>query len=153
MGAMQRALGIDFGEKRIGVAVSDPGRIMAFPSSTLTYNGKMAKAVKIVAAVIEEKEATLVVVGLPFSLDGTRGKQADRVSTFIGELRKKLGPEIRLEEWDERLTSVQAGRVLDEVGVNSRKRRGKVDMIAAALVLQAFLDRHSGDREEQPCEN
>ena len=150
---MQRALGIDFGEKRIGVAVSDPGRIMAFPSSTLTYNGKMAKAVKIVAAVIEEKEATLVVVGLPFSLDGTRGKQADRVSTFIGELRKKLGPEIRLEEWDERLTSVQAGRVLDEVGVNSRKRRGKVDMIAAALVLQAFLDRHSGDREEQPCEN
>jgi len=138
--ADMRALGIDFGEKRIGVALSDPARLLAFPHDTIEYNGKTRTAVRMVAHAVRKSEATLVVVGLPLNMDGTRGKQADRVSTFVGELRLEVGEAISVEMWDERLSSVQAGRVLEEAGLDARQRRGKVDRIAAALILQAYLD-------------
>jgi len=144
---MTRAMGVDFGEKRIGLAVSDPHRTIAFPREVLQYSGKMSRGAALVAKQVALEEVGLVVVGLPLEMDGRRGPQADRVSSFIGLLRKALPEETQVREWDERLTSVQAGRVLDEAGVKQHRRRGKVDPIAAALLLQAYLDRESR-REE-----
>jgi putative Holliday junction resolvase len=135
-----RVLGVDFGDKRIGLAVSDPSRTIAFPHDVIEHAGNMPEAARLVFEAANSVQAAHVVVGLPFNMDGTRGKQADRVSTFVGLLRKLLGPAVRVEEWDERLSSVQAGRLLQDAGVRSRLQVGKVDQVAAALVLQAFLD-------------
>jgi putative Holliday junction resolvase len=135
-----RAVGIDFGERRIGIAVSDPGRTIAFPHEVIEYAGKMGEALQRVAARLVELEATVVVVGLPLHLDGSRSKTTDRTASFIGELRRRVGEGVRVEAYDERLSSTQAERMLRDAGVDSKAQRGKVDMVAAAIILQAWLD-------------
>jgi len=142
-----RVLGIDFGEKRIGVAMSDPERRLAFPREVIKYNGKLKQATRLVAAAVRDTEAEAVVVGMPLSMDGSRGQQADRVSTFVGTLRGSVGEGVEVVEWDERLSSVQAGRAMADAGVSQKNQRGKLDMVAAALILQAWLDFHASNRE------
>lgn len=145
---MTRCIGIDFGDRRIGVAVSDPGGTIAFPHGTLEYSGKMGVALDMVVEATRQTGASCVVVGLPYNMDGTRGRQADRTASFIGELKQRLGAEVVVTSWDERLTSVQAERVLTEAGVKAKKQKGKVDRIAAALILQAYLDHHGRGEDE-----
>jgi len=142
-------MGVDFGLKRVGVALSDPGRSVAFPRTVLEYDGKLGKAVRAVASLAREFLATTVVVGMPLEMKGTRGPQADRTATFIAQLRKALEGEIEVEEWDERLTSAQAQRVLQQAGLSAREMKGRLDPVAAALILQAYLDFSSRHKSEE----
>ena len=137
---MGRALGIDFGDRRIGLALSDPDQRIAFPHEVLKYSGKIAEAVESVTKLVSEHGITSCVVGLPLNMDGSMSRQADRTRTFVGLLRKALPGVLKIETWDERLTSVQAGRVMQEAGLNTRQQRGRLDKVAAALILQSYLD-------------
>lgn len=150
---MGRCAGIDFGDRRIGIALSDPGGLMAFPHETLTYVGKMGAALDAVVRALADYDLVAVVVGMPYNMDGSQGRQAERTASFIGELRQRLPAGVVVTGWDERLTSVQAGRVLTEGGVTARAQKGKLDKIAAALILQGWLDRQQAEApREEPGE-
>ena len=137
---MGKAMGIDFGRRRIGVAVSDPSRTIAFPREVVAISGNFQRAAKEIARQAVKEGVDLVVVGMPLEMDGGRGRQAETVSSFIGLLSKKLAGVAKVEEWDERLSSVQAVKAMTAAGVNTRKQKGAVDKVAAAIILQAFLD-------------
>jgi putative Holliday junction resolvase len=133
-----RLLGLDVGDVRIGVALSDETATIASGLPTLTRVGPR-KDVKAVAALVREHGVEEVVVGLPRRLDGTVGPQAEKVQAFAADLRSSL--RLPVHEWDERFTSVEATRTLIEGGVRRRDRKHSVDKVAAVLILQGFLDR------------
>ncbi len=148
---MGRCVGIDFGDRRIGIALGDPSGVMAFPHQTIEYSGKMGVGLNAVVKALAEFELDHVVVGMPYNMDGSQGRQAERTASFIGELRQRLPDSVVVEGWDERLTSVQASRVLTEAGVKAREQKGKLDKIAAALILQGWLDsKQSSVGEDEP---
>jgi putative Holliday junction resolvase len=129
-------IGLDLGDARIGVAVSDDDRRMAVPLGTI-HTGAPAD-LKAVAALVEEQAATLVVVGLPLSMSGESGPAALKAESFAGALRSILGVPVELQ--DERLSTVEAERGLRDAGVTGRERRKVVDRTAATVILQAWLD-------------
>jgi len=132
-----RALGLDIGEKRIGVAVSDAQGRVATPLKVLDARRTLGDGVEL-RRLIDEYEAELLVVGLPLSLDGTEGPQARRVRSAAAKL-SVLAP-LEMVFADERLSSAEAKRRMREAGTSERDQRGSVDMIAASLFLQAYLD-------------
>ena len=132
-----RVLGLDVGDVRIGVALSDETATIAGGLPTLARVGPR-KDVQAVAALVREREVTEVVVGLPRRLDGSVGPQAEKVQAFVADLRRSLRVPVR--EWDERFTSAEATRTLIEGGVRRRDRKQSVDKVAAVLILQGFLD-------------
>ncbi|MGZ4127876.1 MAG: Holliday junction resolvase RuvX [Actinomycetota bacterium] len=133
---MARALGVDLGTRRIGIAISDPKGRLATPYAVLqrTNDDHDARAIAEMAAA---EGATLVVVGLPLSLDGSRGDAAAMAEAFAGTLRE-MGARVSL--FDERLTTVEAEKKLKARGMRGRQRRAVVDKVAAQVLLQAFLD-------------
>jgi putative Holliday junction resolvase len=131
-----RVLGLDLGQSRIGVAISDPDRRMAVPVGTVRTGAP--DDMKAIAAIVKEHAVTAIVVGQPLSLSGRKGEAADHADKFAQALRDFLRLPVFLQ--DERLTSVQAERQLSEAGVKGRDRRRVVDQTAAALILQAYLD-------------
>ncbi|HTJ74609.1 MAG TPA: Holliday junction resolvase RuvX [Acidimicrobiales bacterium] len=139
-----RAVGLDLGTRRIGVAVSDSGGIMATPYSVIERSGDPEVDRKRVAEVVAEVGAEAVVVGLPLSMDGTVGPAATAASAEAAALRQLLAVPVELQ--DERLTSVTANRSLAAAGVTGRRRSraarqaGAVDSTAAAILLQSWLD-------------
>jgi putative Holliday junction resolvase len=132
-----RVLGLDVGDVRIGVALSDETATIAGGLPTLTRVGPR-KDVQAVAALVREREVDEIVVGLPRRLDGTLGPQAEKVQSFAADLRRSV--RIPVHEWDERFTSVEANRALMEGGVRRKDRKHSVDKVAAVLILQGFLD-------------
>jgi putative Holliday junction resolvase len=132
-----RYLGLDVGDRRIGVALSDETGTIAGGLSTLTRTGPR-KDVKAVAELVRRHDAREVVVGLPRKLDGTVGEQAQKVLAFMDALRSALG--VPVVPWDERLTTVMAGDALIAGGVSRRDRKAVVDKVAAILILQNYLD-------------
>jgi putative Holliday junction resolvase len=138
-------LALDLGDVRIGVALSDPDRRVAVPIGTI-HVGRPPGELKAVAALVEEHGATLVVVGLPLNMDGTRGGRAVQAEEFAAALGAVT--EVPVELVDERLTTVEAERGLREAGVKGRDRRAVVDAAAARVLLQAWLEArrpgHSG---------
>jgi putative Holliday junction resolvase len=133
-----RILGIDFGLKRVGLAVNDPMRIIASALDTVTYKSRRELLNRLVE-MVRQNEITLVVIGLPRHMDGREGEMAKRVRQLIDELAKLLT--VPVVAWDERLSSVQAERALREMGVRARDtKRGEVDRLAAVFILQSYLD-------------
>lgn len=140
-----RAVALDLGTRRIGVAVSDSGGTMATPYSTIQRSGDATADRARVAEIVAEVEAAMVVVGLPLSMDGSEGPAARAALDEAEALRQVL--DVPVECQDERLTSVTANRSLTEAGVTGRRRRraraaGAVDQAAAAVLLQSWLDSH-----------
>lgn len=133
-----RVLGVDFGDRRVGLAVSDPLGLTARPAETLEVES-LADAVEQVALAADRHQVSAVVVGYPVHLDGGAGARARRVDRFMRRLRERTG--LPVVPWDERLSSVAAERVLREAG-KRRGPRGPVDRIAASLLLAAYLERH-----------
>lgn len=131
-----RVLGLDLGDARIGVAVSDDDRRLAVPVGTI-HTGAPAD-LKAMAGLVTEHAATAVVVGLPLSLSGKRGPAAVKAEAFAEALRSTLGIPVELQ--DERLSTVEAERTLREAGVSGKRRRRQVDEVAATVILQAWLD-------------
>jgi putative Holliday junction resolvase len=132
-----RVLGLDVGDRRIGVALSDETGLLASPLSTLQRVGPR-KDPKAIAALVREHGVGEVVVGLPYNLDGTIGPQAEKVRAFAADLEPVVRVPVRF--WDERLTSVEAERILSERNVPWQRRKSLVDQVAAVLILQEYLD-------------
>jgi len=133
-----RALGLDLGAKRIGVAVSDRSGTIASPLTVVTRSGTVATDHLAIARLVEEEDAELVVVGLPLSLDGTIGPAA-RGAIAEAEALASVLP-VPVETYDERLTTVTAERSLMEQRMRAEARRRVVDKVAAAVMLQSWLD-------------
>lgn len=135
-----RVLGIDYGTRRVGVAVSDPLRVIAGAVGTLPNDTHLIERL---AAIVREQEAVLVVVGLPYAPDGGKGTMAAAVEEFIRTLTPIVG--VPVETWDESRSSIQAQDVLKASGMKKRRRRDKglVDTMAARILLQEFLEEHS----------
>ncbi|MBI4729885.1 MAG: Holliday junction resolvase RuvX [Acidobacteria bacterium] len=134
-----RALGIDLGSRRIGIAVSDARGTTATPYAVLARSSDDRDA-RAVAELYRAEEAREVVVGLPLRLDGTKGDAALVVEGFAARLKSE-GLRVRL--WDERFSTVEAGRCLRAGGTKPRARRAVVDKVAAAIILQGYLDSRS----------
>jgi len=130
-------LGLDLGEARIGVAISDPDRRLAVPIGTIR-TGAPAD-MKAIARLVAENEVAEVVVGLPLGMSGARGAAAEHAEQFAGALRGFLGLPVSLQ--DERLSTVEADRGLRRAGLKGPERRDVIDQQAATVILQAFLDR------------
>jgi putative Holliday junction resolvase len=133
-----RVLGIDLGTKRIGIAISDPDRRVATPIEVVTRSGDRARDHRAIAGLVHEWEAERVVVGLPLSLDGSTGPAAQAALAEVDELARVVG--VPVDTTDERMTSVTANRALDELNVRGPARRKVVDKVAAAVILQSWLD-------------
>ena len=141
-----RLLGIDVGERWIGVALSDPLGILASPLTRVERTNDEA-AVTAIAGLVRLHGAKAVVAGLPYSLDGSVGPQAVRVRGFLRKLADAVG--VPVEAVDERLSTVAAVQGMIEAGVSREKRRGRVDAAAAALILQWHLDRLRRETRER----
>ena len=135
-----RVLGLDVGERRIGVALSDPLRLTAQRLMVLERSGGRAD-VDAVCALIAKHQVAAVVVGLPLTLRGTHGPQAQRAASFAQALRRQSAVSVHLV--DERLTTVQGERALLATGTLRRRRKRLIDQVAAQLILQQYLDTHA----------
>ena len=133
-----RALGIDLGTKRIGVALANSEGTMATPYEVVSRSGDRARDHQAIATLAEETGAVALVVGLPLSLDGSVGAAATAARLEADELAKATG--LPVELWDERLTTVSADRDLMTLNMGAKARRRIVDKVAAAVMLQAWLD-------------
>ena len=133
----KKILGLDYGEARIGVAVSDIFGMVATPMETICEKNRDLQLKK-TAEVIAGNNIGKIVVGYPKRMDGTIGHRAEYTKAFAEELSERTGVEYVL--WDERLSSTEAHRILEEGGVSGKKRKTKVDKIAAVIILQGYLD-------------
>ena len=139
-------MGVDLGERRIGIAVSDSLGVLAFPRTTVVRGGDPAQDRQVIVNVARESEVACVVVGLPVHLDGREGPGARAARNEAAALAALLGPEgILVETFDERLTTVSAERALRTAGRKGHARRRVVDQAAAAVLLQAWLDTRGPD--------
>lgn len=134
-------LALDLGSRRIGAAVSDPGGTIAVPLKTLEAGRDGSLPLAAIRELIRSREVQGIVVGLPRRLDGTHGPEARAAEATAERLHAELG--LPVELWDERLTSVEAERLLVEAGVRRKRRRGATDRLAATLILQGFLDQRA----------
>ncbi|MCH7858638.1 MAG: Holliday junction resolvase RuvX [Candidatus Marinimicrobia bacterium] len=134
---MPRILGIDYGEKRVGLAVSDPLNIIAQPLITLIREDSVGWWHQLEAVVVEQEIVTIV-VGYPLTMKGTKSAQTEKVDRFILDLGERMT--IPIDRYDERLTSVAAQRALIQQGIKASRNKEAVDYTAAALILQDYLD-------------
>ena len=132
-----RSLGLDIGDKRIGVALSDPEGILASPLTIISRRDITAD-VEAITDIIRQHEVKQIIVGLPRSMDGSIGRQAEKVEAFAQKLCSHT--EVPVEFRDERLTTVSAKRLMQSVGKKKTGKKARDDAIAAALILQGYLD-------------
>ena len=139
---MGRVLGVDLGSRRIGLAVSDPSGTLASPLAVLERTGDRDADHRAILDAAREAEASTVVVGLPRSLSGREGPAARDARAEVAELRELADEGLNVELYDERFTTVTAERSLVEAGVRRDARKRVVDKVAAAVMLQGWLERH-----------
>ena len=130
-------MALDYGDRRIGVALSDPLGVSAQPLMTLERRSREIDFERL-AALVAEHDVIRIVVGMPLGMDGSRGERVRLTEVFMERLRRATGRPV--EAWDERLTTVQAERALLEGDVSRRRRRGVIDQVAAVILLQSWLD-------------
>ncbi len=136
---MERILGLDVGERRIGVAISTPEGGVAIPLRIIDAQDENAAA-RAIVELARSEGASLVIIGHPISMDGTVGAQARRTETVAKTLQETSG--LQVELWDERLSTAQAKRAPSPAG----KRRAPVDDVAASIILQSYLDRQRAEQ-------
>jgi putative Holliday junction resolvase len=134
---MKRVLGVDLGDARTGLAVSDELRMLAHPLETIESNSAeiIARRIK---SIVSEKNVDHVVVGLPRNMDGSLGKSAEQAQRFVEKLAAMIN--CKVVTWDERLSTVAAERALQAAGKKTRETKGFRDQVAAQIVLQSYLD-------------
>jgi putative holliday junction resolvase len=136
-GCKPRVLALDLGKRRIGLAVSDPLGVTAQGLPNLERTNKRSDLAAL-ASLAREREVDLILIGNPIQMRGTEGRQSAWVREFAAALEKTTGLPVRL--WDERLTTVEAGRVLRSSGISIAKRAAAVDRLSAVILLQSYLD-------------
>lgn len=135
-----RVLGLDPGSKRVGVAISDELGMIAQPLDYIPAE-PFEEFVQALLKLLEERQVEAMVVGMPRNMDGSYGPAAEKSKRLVEKLRERT--EVPIRTWDERLTTAQANRVLIAGNVSRQKRKEKVDKMAAAILLQSFLDAQS----------
>ena len=141
MTGVGRVLGLDLGSKRVGVAISDRSGTIASPFMVLQRSGSLRRDHEAIARLVTEEECERIVVGLPLSLDGSLGRAAQSALDEVGRLATVVS--VPVETYDERLTTVSADRALIEAKMRADARRRVVDKVAAAVMLQAWIDRQN----------
>ncbi|MHC1557422.1 Holliday junction resolvase RuvX [Actinomycetospora sp. C-140] len=150
-GETGRRLGVDVGSVRVGVALSDPGGVLAMPLVTLDHDTTAGADLDRLVALVDEHEVVEVVVGLPRTLAGRDGPAAQTAQAYAAALAEKLAPrEVPVVLSDERLTTVAATRTLSDRGVKGRKQRRVIDQAAAVGILQGYLDARRAPRDPDP---
>lgn len=139
-----RILALDLGERRIGVALSDPSGTLARPLTTIEHTSQ-ASDLEAVAALVAEHQVELVLVGQPLTLRGEVGPQAQRTERFVRALTAALS--VPVQTWDERYTTLAAEEIMRQAGRGRRRGYPGVDAVAAAIILQEFLDSTGGVTE------
>ncbi len=137
----QRLMGLDVGAKTVGIALSDSGRIIATPHSTIR-RGKFAQDAKALAALIAEHDVGGLVIGLPVNMNGSEGPRCQSVRQFAANLMERI--DVAVAFWDERLSTVAVERTLIAADVSRKRRREVIDKMAAAYILQGALDSLTG---------
>ncbi|MEA3356745.1 MAG: Holliday junction resolvase RuvX [Candidatus Bipolaricaulota bacterium] len=135
-----RTLGIDYGRKRLGLALSDENGILASPLSVYQRRG-LEQDLSSLDRLVKENGAGNIIIGLPLNMDGSKGKMAMEVLSFSDRLSKRL--ELPVSTFDERYTSLEAERVLQEASLSRKKRKIARDSLAAVLILQGWLDKNN----------
>ena len=143
---MVRILGLDVGDVRIGVALSDPLGLIAQPHAVITRDRKGSEF-SALQRILDEFEVKSIVLGLPLNMNGTLGQQAQRVQKFA-EMLRRMAPHVEIEFWDERLSSAASEQILINSGMRRNKRRRTIDKVAAAIILQGYLDRQRAQSAE-----
>jgi putative pre-16S rRNA nuclease len=133
---MTPILAVDFGQARIGLAISDELRLLAHPLETISANKNPAKRI---GEIVRDRKVDKIVVGVPRNMSGETGRAADEAMKFADKLRAELNCDV--VTWDERLTTVAASRALKDAGKKTRNTRQIIDQVAAQMILQGFLDR------------
>ena len=133
---MNRALGIDHGDARIGVAISDDLGMLAHPMETIHV--KASDPIPRIAQIVEKEKIGTIILGLPRNMDGTYGPAAEKVKAFAEKLKTAVSCPVKL--WDERMTTKAAQRGLHAAGKNTKQSRSVIDQAAAQLILQGWLD-------------
>ena len=136
-----RVLGIDYGRRRIGLALSDEAGILASPLPTYVRSRSMKRDMAALTSLVSRYAVSSIVVGLPLNMDGSRGEMAEEVEAFADRIRQVTG--LPVESFDERLTSSEAERVLLEANTSRRRRKELRDGLSAVLILQGHLDRQT----------
>jgi len=146
-----RSLGLDVGDRRTGVAISDPEGILALPLAVIDSRDEETTIADILKFV-QQYQVERIIVGLPRSMNGDIGEQANKVTAFTERLRNVIATlnevkgkqshltRVSIQLWDERLSTVAANRLMTEAGVKRNKRKSQRDAVAAAFILQGFLD-------------
>ena len=148
-----RIMGLDVGDRTIGVAISDALLITAQGKETI-FRQSLKQDIDRLIELINEYEVTKIVSGLPYNMNGTLGPQGEKTKSFMEKLEKKLTysgrikHKIDIEYWDERMTTLSATRMLIDADMRREKRKEVVDKLAATLILQGYLDRLKSDQEK-----
>ena len=138
-----RCLGIDFGSSRIGIAISDELGMLAHPLETIPNDSLFLSRLQ---KIVLEKGISRIVVGIPRNMDGSYGPSAEKAKLFFSQLQSEF-PGVQLISWDERLTTVEAQRLLHAAGRDIKKSRAVIDQVAAQVLLQSYLDSVGGPGE------
>ena len=141
-----RVLGIDYGDARVGVSITDPLGITAQGLETIHHNGNDKVVLKRIEELVSEYEIGTIVVGVPVNMNGTKAERVEITEKFINKLRCKFG-KIQIERIDERLTTVEAHRTMNFLNVNKFKKRDIVDTISAVYILETYLRKNNNRKE------
>jgi putative Holliday junction resolvase len=134
-----RILCIDYGDARIGVAISDPMGLIAQMLETIVWKNDINRPVQRITELVALYNCEAVVVGVPRNMNGTTGQREIKTRSFIELLEEKL-PKVRIIPWDERLTTVMAQRTMHDMGITAKNQKGRIAQMAAAFILQGYLD-------------
>ena len=134
-----RTLGIDYGDARVGIAVTDALGITAQGLETITYNGNDKKVLAKIDDIINTYEISTIVIGMPLNMDGSKTERAQKTEQFIHKLKCKYN-KIKIETVDERLTTVQAHKTMNELGIKPKNKRNIVDTISAVYILEEYIN-------------
>ncbi len=135
---------MDWGERRVGIALSDEGKVIATPHSVLSRSRALEGDISKLADLVRKNDVELVVVGVPLNLDGSRGTAAEKVLEVVSLMQGSINTPVVI--WDERLSTAEAEKALIGGDVSRKKRKTLIDRVAAAIFLQAFLDSRSGGK-------
>jgi putative Holliday junction resolvase len=145
-----RTLGVDYGDRHIGLAISDSLGLIAQPLATIQLEGSESVRKAAVREIVQSHDVGLIVVGMPLRMDGSEGSRAEKTRTFAAWLEKAAGVPVAF--WDERLTTHQALRSVQEQKVRIKSKRSVVNQIAAVIILQGYLESRRDDESLAPSD-
>ena len=133
-----RILGIDYGDSRVGIAITDPLCITAQGLETINYGGNDKILLKRIEEIVEEYQVSIIVIGMPLNMNGSKAERVEITEKFIHKLKSRLG-KIEIKTVDERLTTVEAHKTMNYLDINKRKKKNLVDTISAVYILETYM--------------